>query len=107
MKITKYDYSEFKEVDYDTLTYLEDFLTKLDKLFTGYKNDGIFEGYRRVGTFRMEISEESNKENHGYMWAAIDGAIWMYNQEHPKAKIVVDEYSPRDGVITYEFSCHA
>ncbi len=83
---------------------LEDFLTKLDRLFARYRDEGIFEGYSRIGLNRMVISEEAYKKDHGYMWSAIDGAIWMYTQEHPEVMITVDECVPDNGIVTFEFS---
>lgn len=103
-ELVKWAVNHIDDSDYSKPNYIGDFLTKMDKLFTAYKNSGIMEGYRRIGNFGMEISEEANKKDHDYIWCALDGAIYIYNQEHLDAHISFDECQPRGGMVRYEFS---
>lgn len=94
-----------KYVKIERNTMLYDFLEKMDKVFSDYKDDDIMTSYkfdRRART--MWLSKEDMETDHNYMWCALDGAISLWNMEHSPYYIVLDESAPdENGMIKYEF----
>lgn len=56
-----------------------DFVKKMDVLFTQYKKDGCLDDYILEDEF-PEFAVSAKDAS--YVWAAIDGAIHLYNLEH-------------------------
>ena len=63
------------------MDYIEDFKSKMAVLFEGYRNDGCLEYEVHDNTYFV------TKKDAAYMWAALDGAIALYNLEHPGANL--------------------
>lgn len=57
----------------------KDFVEKMDVLFTQYSKDGCLDNYILEDEFPEFIV---GKKDAVYVWAAIDGAIHLYNLEH-------------------------
>lgn len=58
---------------------VKDFVKKMDVLFSQYKKDGCLDNYILEDEFPEFIV---NAKDADYVWAAIDGAIHLYNLEH-------------------------
>lgn len=83
------------------------FMQKMDKKFSAYKHDGIMESYKcDFEKGEMWLSKEDNTIDHGYMWAALDGALLLWNEQYAPYTVYVEEHSAdADGMIKYEFNC--
>lgn len=66
------------------MDYIQDFKSKMATLFEGYRNDGCLEYTVTKDTYTV------SKKDSTYMWAALDGAISLYNVEHPEAHLCTE-----------------
>ena len=67
------------------MDYITDFMDKMDKIFSAYAKDDCMDDYRREGnTFYV------GKKDEAYVWSALDGAVHLYNLEHPDANLSLD-----------------
>lgn len=76
--------------------HVADFLDKMDVMFKQYKKDGCLDGYHRDGNFLTV-----GKKDASYMWAALDGAVHLYNMMHPGNELIVDNYRTTDVSETF------
>lgn len=76
--------------------HVDDFLDKMDVMFKQYKKDGCLDGYHRDGDFLTV-----GKKDAAYMWAALDGAVHLYNMVHPGNELIVDNYRTTDVSETF------
>ena len=76
--------------------HVADFLNKMDVMFKQYKEDGCLDGYHRDGNFLTV-----GKKDASYMWAALDGAVHLYNMVHPGNELIVDNYRTTDVSETF------
>lgn len=51
------------------------FMECMDKLFSAYAKDGVMDDYR----MEENVFYTSNKDDASYMWAAVDGALHLFN----------------------------
>lgn len=79
-----------------TCGHVADFLDKMDVLFKRYKKDGCLDRYHRDGNFLTV-----GKKDAAYMWAALDGAVHLYNMVHPGNELVADNYRTTDVSETF------
>lgn len=84
---------------------IREFMKKMDEKFSEYKKYGVMESYKcDLEKCEMWISKEDNTM--GYMWPAIDGALFLWNEQCAPYTIYVIEYVPNaNGMIKFEFSC--
>lgn len=76
--------------------HVTDFLDKMDVMFKHYKEDGCLDKYHRDGSFLTV-----DKKDAAYMWAALDGAVHLYNMVHPGNELIVDNYRTTDVSETF------
>jgi hypothetical protein len=88
--------------------FLHRFLKTMDERFEAYKRDGIMESYKYdEDTATMWLSEKDDTIDHGYMWSALDGALFLWNTQNKPYYIDLEEYTPdENGMIKYEFGIH-
>ena len=86
---------------------MRQFMKKMAEKFSAYKKDGIRESYKcDFEKGEMWISKEDDTIDHGYMWSALDGALYLWNEQYAPYTVYVEEYSAdADGMIKYEFNC--
>lgn len=78
------------------MDYVKDFKGKMAVLFEGYHNDGCLD-YDSVDNWYL-----ISKKDACYMWAALDGAIALYNLEHPGANLHIEASTfPNSGIEKY------
>lgn len=76
--------------------HVSDFCEKMDVLFKKYKKDGILDRYHRDGKFFTV-----GKKDASYVWAALDGAIHIYNMVHPGNELIIECYRTTSATETY------
>lgn len=76
--------------------HVEDFCVKMDVLFKIYKEEGVLDSYHRDGVFFTVGKKDSS-----YVWAALDGAVHMYNMMHPGNELIADCYRTTSVTETY------
>lgn len=86
---------------------IRQFMKKMDEKFSEYKNNGIMESYRcDLEKCEMWISEEDDSADHIYMWAALDGAAFLWNEQCAPYNVYVVEYTAdNNGMRKFEFVC--
>lgn len=75
---------------------MEKFMDAMDVLFKQYKKGGVMDSYHRDGHFFTV-----GKKDSAYMWAALDGAVHLWNAEHPQDTLVLDSYRSTEVTDTY------
>lgn len=79
----------------------KDFVKKMDVLFTQYKKDGCLDDYILEDEF-PEFIIDTKDEN--YMWAALDGALHLYNLEHGTKLSFDQSYNEMTGHYSFIIS---
>lgn len=86
---------------------LEGFLRIMNETFSVYKTVGMTSYKYDSSTHTMWLSKEDMETDHNYLWAAVDGALILWNTQHKPYYIAVDESAPdENGMIKYEFEIH-
>lgn len=79
---------------------MEKFMDSMDALFEQYKKDDMMDSYHRDGHFFTV-----GKRDSAYMWAALDGAVHLWNALHGEEDaLCLDSYRSTDTTDTYMIS---
>lgn len=76
---------------------MEKFINSMDVLFKQYKKDDVMDRYHRDGHFFTV-----GKKDSAYLWAALDGAVHLWNSLHEeKDALCLDSYRNTEVTDTY------
>lgn len=76
---------------------MEKFMGSMDVLFKQYKKDGVIDSYHRDGHFFTV-----GKKDSAYLWAALDGAVHLWNSLHEEEDaLCLDSYRSTGVTDTY------
>lgn len=78
------------------VNHIELFTGMMDKAFKAYAEDGCLENYSKPRYDRLRVG----KKDSAYLWAALDGAMKLWNLEHPS---VGEQLCFEDGENTDEY----